>query len=110
MFRQTVAVGLLAGALVLLVGCGSQQRTSTPAANIVNPASAYCDQNGGKIEFKQDATGGTVGICKFPDATECEEWAFYRGECKPGDKSSAPVGSPVPTRTVPASSENGEGS
>ncbi|MBN1138650.1 MAG: DUF333 domain-containing protein, partial [Anaerolineae bacterium] len=25
-----------------------------------------------------------TGYCVFPDGTECEEWAFQRGECMPG--------------------------
>ena len=35
----------------------------------------------------QDAatSGGSYAVCKFKDGTECDEWAYYRGECKPGD-------------------------
>ncbi|MBU1866793.1 MAG: DUF333 domain-containing protein, partial [Actinobacteria bacterium] len=28
--------------------------------------------------------GGTYGVCVFPDGSECDEWAFFRGECEPG--------------------------
>jgi hypothetical protein len=24
-------------------------------------------------------------MCVFPDGSECDEWAYFRGECKPGD-------------------------
>ena len=42
-------------------------------------------QNGGKLEFKQDASGGIAGVCVFSDGSECNEWAYFQGQCKPGD-------------------------
>ncbi len=58
--------------------------TSRPAIGMPNPASAYCAQNGGKLEIRKDAQGGEYGVCIFADGSECEEWAFFRGECRPG--------------------------
>ncbi|MEA3339639.1 MAG: DUF333 domain-containing protein [Chloroflexota bacterium] len=29
--------------------------------------------------------GGEYGVCVFSDGSECEEWAFFRGECEPGE-------------------------
>ncbi len=48
---------------------------------IANPASIYCEEQGGTLEVR---TGdlGSVGYCKFDDGTECEEWAYFRGECR----------------------------
>ncbi len=53
---------------------------------IANPASEYCIEQGGDLDIREGAEGGQVGICVFPDGSgsECEEWAFYRGECDPG--------------------------
>jgi putative hemolysin len=67
-------------------GDSLQPATSTPAdgASVANPASAYCEKNGGTVEFRQDGSGGVKGMCVFPDKTECDEWAYYRDECKPG--------------------------
>lgn len=48
-----------------------------------NPASIYCMEQGGRLEFRKDKEGNEYGVCIFPDGSECEEWAFYRGECKP---------------------------
>ncbi len=48
-----------------------------------NPASLFCQEQGYELEMREEA-GGTAGYCLFPDGTECEEWAFFRGECKPG--------------------------
>ncbi len=110
MFRQTLFALILVGAVAFLVGCDTLQASPTTAPNIANPASVYCEQNGGKLELTQDATGGAIGVCKFPDKTECEEWAFFRGQCKKGDKPSAPAGSPAPSRVpaaTPVSSASG---
>lgn len=50
-----------------------------------NPASVYCAKNGGKNLIDEFGKG----LCVFPaDAngrqSYCEEWSFFRGECKPG--------------------------
>jgi putative hemolysin len=50
---------------------------------VPNPASQFCEEQGYTLEMRTEA-GGTTGYCLFPDGTECEEWAFYRGECGPG--------------------------
>ena len=61
--------------------------TTAPVAGMANPASVYCVQQGGKSEIRKDVKGGEFGYCVFPDKSECEEWAFQRGECKPGAKA-----------------------
>jgi predicted secreted protein len=58
---------------------------ATPGSSIANPASTFCIQNGGKLEIRK-TPAGEVGYCIFADKSECEEWAFMRGECKPGNK------------------------
>lgn len=61
-----------------------------PAAGqgIANPASENCVKQGGTLEIRKEANG-EVGYCKFSDGSECEEWAFMRGECKPGQSKAA---------------------
>lgn len=56
-----------------------------PKTDMPNPASVYCEENGGTLEIRTDESGGQVGICVFPDGSQCDEWAFYRGECLPGE-------------------------
>jgi putative hemolysin len=74
---------------------------ATPAAaqegaGLANPASVFCAQNGGKLQIR-DETGGQVGYCMFDDGSECEEWAYLRGECAPGEaKQSTSIGMPNP--------------
>ncbi|MFH1125967.1 MAG: DUF333 domain-containing protein [Candidatus Altiarchaeota archaeon] len=76
---------------VLLCGCISNPRkltttTTEPVAStlaIANPASEKCLRDGG--ELKIASTGdGERGICFFPDASVCDEWEYFRGECQEG--------------------------
>jgi len=57
---------------------------ATPKAGLANPASVFCTEKGGRLNITTDATGGQVGLCVFPDGSQCEEWAFYQGKCTPG--------------------------
>jgi uncharacterized protein len=59
-------------------------------AGIANPASVYCINHGGKSEIRTQADGSQNGYCVFPDGSECEEWAFMRGECNPGNPAPVP--------------------
>ena len=52
-----------------------------PQANMPNPASFYCEQNGNKLEIVTAADGSQSGVCVFPDGSSCDEWAYFRGEC-----------------------------
>lgn len=52
-------------------------------ANIANPASANCAENGGKLEIKKNKKG-EYGVCFFEDNQQCEEWALLRGQCPVG--------------------------
>lgn len=49
-----------------------------------NPASVYCEQQGGKLKLEKTSDHGWVGICIFPDHSYCEEWSFFKKECRPG--------------------------
>ncbi len=106
MKRVTFVLVVLA---VILSGCTALQAAGpapTPAAGssapgaggaakMPNPASVYCTEHGAAIEIRTDATGAQYGVCRFPDGSECDEWAYFRGECAPG----------VPTRNTPAPSD-----
>jgi putative hemolysin len=52
---------------------------------IANPASTYCVQKAGSLEIR-DFVDGQKGFCIFEDNSECEEWKFFRQECKMGEK------------------------
>ncbi len=65
--------------IIALLGIFMPPRSS----GLANPASVYCQEQGGKLDIRTGADGGQVGMCIFPDGSECEEWAFFRKECKP---------------------------
>ena len=52
---------------------------------IANPASVYCEENGGTLKIETAEDGGQTWICMFNDGSYCEEWSYYRNECKQGD-------------------------
>ena len=56
---------------------------SVKPVGMANPASVYCEEQGGKVEIREE-DNGQAGYCVFDDGSECEEWAFFRGECQPG--------------------------
>jgi putative hemolysin len=68
-------------ALITLGACTGPTPQSTPG--MPNPASVHCEEQGGRVEMRTDENG-QYGVCVFSDGSECEEWAFYRGECDPG--------------------------
>jgi putative hemolysin len=77
---------------IILAACASAVTpTEQPMAGIANPASVYCEENGGKLEIRADADGNQYGICIFPDGSECDEWAYFRGECAPSTPSAEPT-------------------
>lgn len=61
-----------------------------------NPASVFCEEQGGRLEIRADADGNQSGVCLFQDGSECDEWAYFRGECQPGQSGSSDVPAPEP--------------
>lgn len=94
--RQLVLGLLLVLSALTIGGCAQAlpQSTESPVvvstdseAGLPNPASVYCEEQGFTLEIRTDADGGQYGVCVFPDGDECEEWAFFRGECEPGEEA-----------------------
>ncbi|MCG3863661.1 MULTISPECIES: DUF333 domain-containing protein [unclassified Photobacterium] len=80
MKKWTVLFAII-GLTTALVGCNKeeQKQPEQPKELIgkANPASVYCEEQGGKLEMKQEEKG-TVGYCHLADGKVVEEWAFYR--------------------------------
>lgn len=69
--------------IILLASCSPAQ-TPTPTltqVELANPASQYCEQQGNRMEIRTDASGGQSGVCILQNGSECDEWAYFRGEC-----------------------------
>lgn len=74
---------VLALVVVLSIsGCGGDDEDDGDSG-IANPASVYCVEQGGTVDIRTDADGNQTGVCVFPDGTEVDEWAYYRGEAEP---------------------------
>lgn len=73
--KKIFGLGIIVALMLILSGC------ITPENNeIANPASVYCVENGGTLEIITTEQG-EIGMCTFANGKECEEWAFYNGEC-----------------------------
>jgi len=90
-FRDSGKIVLIEGNLVTdVIDYGTrqirvkviQEKKEAPVG-ISNPASRNCEKQGGTLEIK-DMPQGQIGMCIFPEG-ECEEWAYFRGECDPGE-------------------------
>lgn len=97
---KKIAIFLLIAPLIL-TGCVSQNKPIKQDKNqdltnqnrdadinqeqtgLANPASVYCEKQGGRLEIRSDSQGAQTGFCVFADDSECEEWAFFRAECQP---------------------------
>ena len=69
--------------MLMAASCQIGQSTPHPELNLPNPASAYCQEQGYQLEIRTAKDGSQAGYCLFPNGRECDEWAFYRGECGP---------------------------
>jgi putative hemolysin len=90
--------------------------TNMPQVDMPNPASVYCESQGNRLEIRAAADGSQSGVCIFPDGQECDEWAYFRGECLPANQDTssstpivegeatvaAPTGIPTPLPIDPA--------
>jgi putative hemolysin len=113
MVRNLLLVASMLLSLLGAASCDGSQPVPEPEQSLGNPASVYCEEQGGTLEFRQDATGGTAGICLFSDGSECDEWAYYRNECNRGDSLAAPepTASPaIAALEATATPETAEGS
>ena len=46
------------------------------SANMPNPASVYCEDEGGEIQMVATPEG-SAGYCRLPDGRICEEWDYF---------------------------------
>lgn len=88
--------------LILLTSCSAPWTeptmapvlTDTSQVNMPNPAAAYGVEQGFKSEIRTAADGSQSGVCIFPDGSECDEWAYFRGECESTPPATETIYSP----------------
>ena len=73
-------VALLVAGVLTLAGCGKSETPVDENAEIANPASVYCEDKWGTLVLEDGAW-----LCMFDDGSYCEERAYYRDECQPGE-------------------------
>jgi putative hemolysin len=87
-----IIVAALTACAVPWVRLTESSGTDIPQANMPNPASVYCEQNGNTLEIRAADDDSQSGVCIFPDGSTCDEWAYFRGECGPeAQKEPTPV-------------------
>lgn len=68
--------------LFFVIGCSKTKEIQIKDnSQIANPASVYCEEQGGRLEIRTNSDGSQAGYCILEDKVECEEWAYYRKEC-----------------------------
>ena len=105
MFHKACLPVLILTIALFFTACGPSPAGQTPTPELPNPASVFCEEQGGVIEMRSDAEGGVKGVCVFPDGSECEEWAFYRDECQPASAAPATEMPPAEPTAIPAPME-----
>ena len=76
----------------------NKTNTSKPAPTVgmANPASVYCEKQGGKSIIVKGSKG-EYGVCQLKDGTTIEEWEYYRQNNTPQSfEAEIITGSPNP--------------
>lgn len=73
--RHVIAASVLC--LAALSACGSDS-DSNLAPGLANPASVFCEEQGGSVEMETDDEGNQAGICVLADGSRVDEWEYYR--------------------------------
>lgn len=116
--NRTTLLSITLMVLIILTFCTAPQTQPTPAPvstklsqpNNANPASVFCEQQGNKLEIRTAVDGSQSGVCIFPDGSECDEWAYFRGECGPAsqaESTSSPTEIPTAMPIDPADYQQG---
>jgi putative hemolysin len=80
----------ICGFMLVFTGASrlSVQKASATGLLMPNPASEFCEENGGYIETIEDEYGNQSGVCVFEDGSHCNQWDFYYGDCLPKEDYS----------------------
>jgi putative hemolysin len=100
--KLTSLVYFVVLAALVLTGCtnhtasGQTSAESTlPPLNMVNPASKFCQDQGFTLEIRSEDDGSQYGVCIFSDGSECDEWAYFNGQCQAAKPADTPQPSPT---------------
>jgi putative hemolysin len=93
--KNSIYLIVLFGLIVIAAAACSVEVQVTPTPSdgiggVSNPAAVHCREQGQIYEIRTALTGDQYGVCRFDDGSECDAWAYFRGECLPGDMLTAP--------------------
>ena len=71
--RRLIVIVLVG--MTALTGCSSDDDSDT---QLPNPASVFCEEQGGTVRIETADDGSQSGICVFADGTEIDEWEYWR--------------------------------
>ena len=87
--NDTPSIKEVRGWVMLMMYRSTNVKIETPAEEstgtvigMANPASVYCEEQGGTLTIVEDAEGNQSGMCKLADGTEVEEWEYFRANHK----------------------------
>ena len=87
--NDTPSIQEVRGWVMLMMYRSTNVKIETPAEEstgtvigMANPASVYCEEQGGTLTIVEDKEGNQSGMCKLADGTEVEEWEYYRANHK----------------------------
>ena len=73
-------------ATLALAACAGNQdaqpKAAAPEVGMANPASVFCEKQGGKSEIRKHEDGSEYGVCRLPDGKVVEEWEYFRAHNK----------------------------
>lgn len=70
--RTRIAISIAAASMLPLIGgCGDSNDNDAPG--IPNPASVFCEEQGG-------TASGPEPMCELPDGSIVDAWDYYRTE------------------------------
>ena len=73
-------------ATLALAACAGNRdvppKAAAPEVGMANPASVFCEKQGGKSEIRKNADGSEYGVCRLPNGKVVEEWEYFRAHNK----------------------------
>jgi len=81
--KQKIIIATMLVWIMATTWCSLIPQTNNWQEETSNPASVFCEKNGGTLEIVPDEWWSRWK-CNFDDGSFCEEWAYYHGECSPG--------------------------
>ncbi len=81
--KQKVIITTMLSCMIALTWCSLIPQTDNWQDETPNPASVFCEENGGTLEIVPDEWWSRWK-CNFDDGSFCEERSYYHGECSPG--------------------------